>query len=68
MNKLKEKLKQLEKKHQSILERQDAIDSLALDTLFKMEALMAKMKTTLQIPNMSINESNQGEFWNNLDF
>ena len=38
------KLKLLETRHQSIQERQDVIDELALDTLFKMEVLLSKLK------------------------
>ncbi len=49
ISKLGAKLSQLESKHQSIQERQDKIDNLALDTFVKMESLLAKMKACAQL-------------------
>ena len=42
------KIGHLEEKHQSLQKRQDEIDNLALDTLFKMEVLMGKINTIVQ--------------------
>ena len=42
---LKSKLNDLEMKKQRLRQRQDKIDDLALDTLYKMEALLAKVKS-----------------------
>ena len=41
------KLGHLEEKHQRLQKRQDTIDNLALDTLFKMELLMGKINTVI---------------------
>ena len=45
ISKVTEKLQHLEHQHHKLQRRQDTIDNLALDTLFKMEILLAKMKT-----------------------
>ena len=45
ISRVSEKLHHLENQHQKLQRRQDTIDSLALDTLFKMELLLGKMKT-----------------------
>ena len=47
VRKLNSKLGHLEEKHQKLRKRQDTIDNLALDTLFKMELLMGKINTTI---------------------
>ena len=47
VRKLNAKLGHLEEKHQSLQKRQDTIDNLALDTLFKMELLMGKINTVI---------------------
>ena len=43
VRKINAKLGHLEEKHQRLQKRQDTIDNLALDTLFKMEILMGKI-------------------------
>lgn len=48
LNKFVEKLSDLEMKRAKIQQRQDTIDELALDTLFKMEILLAKMRGVVQ--------------------
>ena len=50
---LKSKLNDLEMKKQRLRQRQDKIDDLALDTLYKMEALLAKVKS---VQNLASNE------------
>ena len=47
VRKLNSKLGHLEEKHQKLQKRQDTIDNLALDTLFKMELLMGKINTVI---------------------
>ena len=50
---LKSKLNDLEMKKQRLRQRQDKIDDLALDTLYKMEALLAKVKS---VQNLASNK------------
>ena len=47
VRKINAKLGNLEEKHQRLQKRQDTIDNLALDTLFKMELLMGKINTII---------------------
>lgn len=55
------KLSQLETRHQSIQKKQDVIDELALDTLFKMEVLLSKMKAYKGQHQQLQDENKEGE-------
>ena len=74
VSRLSAKLGHLEEKHQSLQIRQDTIDNLALDTLFKMELLMAKINAiTMQNKQRSpgaatTTEENGGKDINIIDF
>ena len=57
---LKSKLNDLEMKKQVLRERQDSIDDLALDTLYKMKVLLAKMKTVQNLAAANINNETNG--------
>lgn len=59
------KLSELESKHQSIQKRQDIIDKLALDTLFKMEIVMGKIRGLVQ---NATTEANNSKTFSNLLF
>ena len=66
VSRLSAKLGHLEEKHQSLQIRQDTIDNLALDTLFKMELLMAKinaitMQDKQRSPGAATPEENGGK-------
>ena len=74
VSRLSAKLGHLEEKHQSLQIRQDAIDNLALDTLFKMELLMTKINAiTMQNKQWSpgaatTTEENGGKDINVINF
>ena len=57
---LKSKLNDLEMKKQVLRERQDSIDDLALDTLYKMKVLLAKVKTVQNLAAANINNETNG--------
>ena len=57
---LKSKLNDLEMKKQVLRERQDSIDDLALDTLYKMKVLLAKMKTVQNLAAANVNNETNG--------
>ena len=58
---LNAKLSKLEIKHQSLQKRQDKIDSLALNTLDKMEILTSKMKTIRQLTDPQFLQNKQND-------
>ena len=47
-------------KKQVLRERQDSIDDLALDTLYKMKVLLAKVKTVQNLAAANINNETNG--------
>ena len=57
---LKSKLNDLEMKKQVLRERQDSIDDLALDTLYKMKVLLAKVKTVQNLAAANVNNETNG--------